>query len=108
MKIFTLSGKNHFQKNILEEYNDLNLSKECELNNLRFLSGYFHPYFSLYFLEKINIYSGNKAKTEHKISLSKTATYLIRIPNLDNGIYFIQLFDNKGHPLIVKKLIKIK
>ena len=107
MNIFTLSGKNHFQKNILEEYNDLDLSKECELNNLRFLSGYFTLIFHFISLKTSTFIQEIKPKLSTK-SLSKTATYLIRIPNLDNGIYFIQLFDNKGHPLIVKKLIKIK
>ena len=54
MKIFSLAGQNHFQQNLSEGKNELNLS------------------------------------------------------HLENGIYFIQLFDNKGHPLIVKKLVKIE
>jgi hypothetical protein len=53
-KIFSLTGEDHFQKNISEGKNEVNLS------------------------------------------------------HLKNGIYFIQLFDNKGHPLIVKKLVKIE
>ncbi|MFT6319363.1 MAG: hypothetical protein ACJAT4_000280 [Granulosicoccus sp.] len=39
----------------------------------------FCPHFSLYSPKNINIYVGNKAKAEHKTSLSETATYLIRI-----------------------------
>ena len=54
IKIFSLTGENHFQQNLSEGKNEINLS------------------------------------------------------HLKNGIYFIQLFDNKRHPLIVKKLVKIE
>lgn len=54
IKVFSITGQNHFQQNHSEGKNEINLS------------------------------------------------------HLENGIYFIQLFDNKGHPLIVKKLVKIE